>query len=864
MRRPVALLLLVCGVAAPVYAAGAVDTTRIVLPDTVTPTHYDLEVTPDATAATFTAAVRIAVEVHRATADIELNAADLAFSSVRLSGTTDPPSISFDTRLQTATLHFPTAVTAGRHVLSIRYSGRINSSGAGLFYVDYAGAHGRRRALYTQFENYYAREFFPCWDEPNRKATFALTVTAPEADMVVSNTPIAQVVRLSGGLARTTFQTTPRMSTYLLFLGAGDFERITRRVRGIEVGVVFKRGDAAKARFALAAAAQLLPYYEDYFGFRYPLPKLDIVSGPGRSQEFGAMENWGAIFGFDQYFLLDPHVATRPDIVTTYTFIAHEMAHQWMGDLVTMDWWNDLWLNEGFAEWMQYKATDHFHPEWDAWLLGLDEREEALGQDSHAGTHPVITPIADVLQADNDFDSITYGKGMSVVRMLEQYLGESAFRSAIRRYVRAHAYRNAVTEDLWRELDQVAAVPVSGIAHEFTLQSGVPLIRVTANPGLHLEQGRFASDDSDTPTLWHVPVVVRSQQGTQWRGIVSADAPANLPDFAAAGAVVNAGQAGYFRTLYAPALIGPLAARLRSLAPVDQLGTLLDARALGLAGYEPLPDVLQLAAQVDSSVRPRIRSEVADILTGIAHLYRGLAGESAFAAYARTLLGRMFAVVGWDPVAGEDAAIAPLRTNLIQALGDLDDEAVTNHARALFAEDLRHPGRLRTDLHDAVLAVVAAHADPQTWAQIHMLATATRGAREKDALYGLLASAQDDKLAQQALALTLSDELEPTSRPLLLNALAEIHPEMAFDFAVLHRDQVNGWVEPGARDLYAARLLATSTDPAARDRLVAYMQAHVPPADRGPAEAVEALINYDIKVRAEQLPQIDAWLQRAR
>ncbi len=862
ISRPLPLLLLVLGlIAAPIRAASA-GPDRIVLPDSVTPTHYDLAVTPDAVAATFTAVARISVNVHSATSDIEMNADGLRFSNVSLSGSSSTPVIAFDTRLQTVTLHFATAVAAGLHVLSIRYSGRINSSGAGLFLVDYDGPKGRKRALYTQFENNYARQFFPCWDEPNRKATIALTVTAPQADMAVSNMPAAQVVRLPGGMTRTRFRTTPKMSTYLLFLAVGDFEHITRRVRGIEVGVVFTRGNAAKARFALATAVQLLPYYEDYFGFRYPLPKLDVVSGPGRSQEFGAMENWGAIFGFDHYFLLDPQVATSADQVTTYSYIAHEMAHQWVGDLVTMDWWNDLWLNEGLAEWMQYKATDHFHPQWDAWLLGLVEREQALQQDSRAGTHPVITPVADVVQADSEFDSITYGKGMYVVRMLEQYMGEEAFRSGLRRYLRAHAYRNAVTEDLWYELDRSASVPISGIAHEFTLQPGVPLIRVTAATDLHLEQGRFATDALGAPTQWHVPVVVRSPEGAPWQGIVSANVPADLPGLTAAGAVVNAGQAGYFRTLYAPDLITPLSERFRSLAPVEQLGSLLDARALGMAGYEPLPDVLELAGRVDSTLRPQVRSEVVDILTGIAKFYRGLAGESAFKAYARTLLDRMFADLGWNPVAGENADIAPLRASLIQALGDLDDEAVMNHARELFADYLRAPDSRHSDLRDSVFAVVAAHADAVAWAQIHTVATSTRDTREKDTLYELLASPQNAKLAQQALELTLTDELEPTSRPLILNAVAETHPELAFEFAVLHRDQVNGWLEPGSRDLFTARLLDSSADPAALGRLVAYIEAHVPIADRRPAEAIEAAISYHMRVRAEQLPQIDAWLQR--
>ncbi|HEV2703614.1 MAG TPA: M1 family metallopeptidase [Steroidobacteraceae bacterium] len=863
-RRPVALLLLFAGfAAAPGYAGTDAGSDRIVLPDTVVPTHYDLEVTPDAAAATFTAVVRIVLEVKRATPDIAFNAADLTFSHVSLSGYAAVPSVSFDAPRQTAILHFPTALTPGQHVLTIRYSGRINSSGDGLFYIDYDDSHGRGRALYTQFENSYARQFFPCWDEPNRKATITLTVTAPAADMAVSNMPIARTVKLAGGLARTTFQTTPRMSSYLLFLGVGDFERITRRVRGVLVGVVFKRGDATRARFALDTAAQVLAYCEDYFAIRYPLPKLDIISGPGRSQEFGAMENWGAIFGFDHYFLLDQGTATPDDELTTYSYVAHEIAHQWVGDLVTMDWWNDLWLNEGLAEWMQYKVTDHFHPEWDAWLTAQDEREQALQLDARAGTHPVITPIANVLQADNAFDSITYGKGMSVVRMLERLMGERAFRTGLRRYLRDHAYRNAVSEDLWRELDRSASMPISRIAHEFTLQAGVPVIRVTGAHGLRLDQGRFAADGSVTRTLWQVPVVVQFPGGKAWQGIVSSAMPVELTQLSAAGALVNAGQSGYFRTQYAPDLIGPLSQRFHSLSPPDQMGLLLDAKALGLAGYEPLPDLLQLVRQVDSGVQPQIRSAVADTLGAIARFYHGLAGEPKFKAYARTVLNRMLANVGWKPLPGENAEIAPLRVSLIQELGELDDEAVTKHARELFAQERRDAVSFGSERHDPVLAVVAAHADPMVWAQIHMLAKAADNARAKDTLYELLASAHDGELARQTLQLTLGDEIAPTSRPAVLNAVAANHPELAFDFAVLHRDQVNSWLEPNSHDLYAAHLLARSADPAARDRLMTYIDAHVPAADRGPAEAVEALINYHIKLRAQQLPQIDAWLQRA-
>jgi aminopeptidase N len=834
----------------------------MVLPDTITPSHYDLTVTPDAAAATFTAVVRIAIDVHQRTRDIKLNAAELAFSRVQLSGTTAAPVVSFDTTRQTATLHFPAAIAPGPHLLSIRYSGHIGADPAGLFYLDYDSSTGRKRALYTQLENSDARRVFPCWDEPNRKATFTLTVIAPVAQMVVSNMPAAHVDQQPGGRASTTFQTSPKMSTYLLFMAVGDFERITRKVNGVEVGVVFKRGDAARAAFGLDALAQILPYYEEYFGVRYPLPKLDLVSGPGQSQHFAAMENWGAIFGFDAYLLVDPAVSSQSDRITVFHDIAHEMAHQWFGDLVTMDWWTDLWLNEGFAEWMEYKATDHFHPEWQVWLSSLMERETAFDLDARAGTHPIITPIADVLQADSDFDEITYSKGMAVIRMLENYVGEQAFRDGIRRYLRAHEYANAVSDDLWRELDRTSPVPVSGIAHEFTLQAGIPLIRVTDAAGIHLQQGRFTIDASAGPTVWQVPVIVQPPAGPEWRGLVSATTPVTIPKSQAAGAVVNAGQYGYFRTLYTPALIATLSTHFGSLKAIDEMGLLQDACALGLAGYEPLPDVLSLAQHVDPHMAPQVQQIAASTLTDIAFLYRGLPGEAGFRAYAKPVLERLLAGVGWDPAPGENGDIKMLRVTLIGALSSLDDEEVVRQARERFERFVHDPGSLQPDLRREVVRVVAVHADAAAWEQLHDLARSARSGIEKDRYFGTLGLAEDPKLAQRALELTLTDEMEPTTRPNVIDAVSGRHPDMAFEFAVAHRSEVNAWLEPDTRNVYQTRLLSLSTDPAALPKLKAYVQAYVPVPTRRTAEAAESEILYRLKIRNEQLPQIDAWLKR--
>jgi aminopeptidase N len=844
-----------------VRAQGAANTDRVVLPDSVTPTHYELELTPDAASASFSGVARIQIQIHRPTPEIKLNAANLLFSKVRLSGENAAPTVSFDEAEQTATLRFPQPVKPGLHVLSIDYSGRINADPTGLFYLDYDGEAGSKRALYTQLENSDARRVFPSWDEPNRKATFTLTVNAPQADMAVSNMPAASVSKLPGGMVRTTFRTTPRMSSYLLFLGLGDFERNTRRVGGVEIGVVFRRGDSAKARFALDAAAQILPFYEDYFGIRYPLPKLDLVAGPGESEFFGAMENWGAIFSFDHDMLVDPDISTQAEKINAFITVAHEMAHQWFGDLVTMDWWDDLWLNEGFAEWMQYKAMDRFHPEWEPWLQALLDRENAMHPDSRASTHPVITPIPNVLQSNSYFDAIAYDKGMAVVRMLERHIGESAFREGIRRYLRAHAYGNAVTDDLWHELDRTAAAPISQMAHEFTLQAGIPLIRVTAGAQIHLEQGNFTTDATPTGTVWHVPVVVQPRAGAEWRGIVSANSGIDLPVSPAQGAVVNAGQSGYFRTLYSPSLLAPLSAGFGSLKTVDQLGLLLDAKALGFAGYEPLPDFLQLTLQVGPGMQPKVQGTVADTFRELALLYRGRPDESVFRSFAGHALARLFAPVSWNAAPDESGNIKLLRAQLIGALSALDDDNVVRRASELFATYVRTPGSLDADLRREMLTVMAQHANASMWEQLHALAKSAHSGNEKQQDYAMLGTVEDPTLAQRTLDLLLTDEVEPTTRPPVLDSVASLHPEMAFDFAVAHRDLVNSWVDPFNRDLYETQLLTTSADPAALDRLRAYTESHIKTADRVTVKEIEAKIRYNMKVRADSLPQIDAWLK---
>ena len=857
-------LVLALLIAATAQAAPAAPE-RVVLPDGVVPTHYDLSFAPDAAAMTFTGAVKIDIEVRQRTSQIELNAADLTFSHVALSGVAEEPQVTFDETRETATLAFAAPIAPGRYVLSIDYAGKINQHAAGLFHLDYDTAQGKKRALFTQFENSDARRFVPCWDEPGRKASFALAATVPADEMAVSNMPIAARERLADGRDRVRFAETPVMSSYLLFFGLGDFERVSRQVDGVDVGVIVKRGDTAQAQYALDAAAQILPYYEDYFGVKYPLPKLDLVAGPGQSQFFGAMENWGAIFFFEQDLLIDSKISTEADRRDVFLTVAHEMAHMWFGDLVTMEWWDGLWLNEGFASWMEYKAADRFHPQWNVWLRALSSREWAMRVDARAGTHPIIQPIADVLQANEAFDTITYSKGQSVIRMLENYVGENAFRAGVRAYIKAHAYGNTVTDDLWAELDKTSPTPVSAVAHDFTLQAGIPLIRVAATRhGIRLIQDRFAADETGAAAkLWQVPVVEKSLGGkSKWRGLVGRPADIRVPKGAVP--IVNAGQAGYFRTLYDKALSAKLAARFRALAPADQLGLLSDAKALGLSGYQPMANLMALLGQARPAMNPVVLASVCGRIVELDTAYRGLPGRAAFRAYALGVLRPLFAKVGWSAKPGEDPNASSLRAALLKALDQLDDPKTIAKARKYFAAYVQNQASLSGDLRSSVLSIVAAHADAATWEQLHALAKSAPSSLEKHESYDLLGSVHDRALARRALDLALTGEAPVTMRPAIVDSVSGYHPEMAFDFTQAHLDAINAMLEPDSRNEFVPRLAETSADPAMIAKLEAFAKAHIPATARQATVKAAAAVAYAAMVRSKRLPEIDRWLKRHR
>ncbi len=858
------LVRVIVAVALLLQFGAALAATRVVLPTNVIPLHYDLDITTHAENMVFTGKVSITVDVIKPTRTIVMNAAELSIDKVTVDGTPLSNRGTINTARQTVTIAVPTPLSAGRHTISMEYAGRIYPHAAGLFALDYDTAGGEKRALFTQFENAEARRFLPCWDEPGRKATFTLTANVPDGLMAVSNMPITSTLSLQGKRQRIRFAETPQMSSYLLFFALGDFERIARKVQGIDIGVVVKHGDTARAEFALDAAAHLLPYYNNYFGLPYPLPKLDLVAGPGEAQSFDAMENWGAIFYFENALLMDPKISTQEDMRNIYVTVAHEMSHQWFGDLVTMDWWDDIWLNEGFASWMEDKAPQQFHPEWDFWLDEQNNNESAIRVDSRAGTHPIVRPILDANQASEAFDTITYQKGQAIVRMLESYVGADAFRDAVRRYLKAHAYGNSTTDDLWRELDKTAAMHISTIAHDFTLQAGVPMIRVRIEGNAaHLSMEQFSAEHSHSETRnWHVPVVARLVSSKSvWRGVISRGKEATIPLTDNSGIVVNVGQAGYYRTLYEPEALSMLIEHFSDLLPQEQLGLLNDSRALGYSGYAPLSDFLRIASAVTPRTDPGVLYTLAGRLRGIDDLYGDEAERARYRLWARNLLGPLLASIGIAPAGGESHIIALLRGALIYSLSTFDDPTVIQEARARFAAYLQMPSTLSADRRFNVLSVVAMHADAPTWEALHRLASQSKSNLEKSQLYELLGTATDRDLAIRALQLTLTDEAPLTTRPTIIDNVSFSHPDLALEFLDTHYDAIVGAMEPDSRAEYAPNLVRESNDPAMIDRLRKFSLAHIPSESRQPAIQAEAEIAYNAIVRKARLPEVNRWLQ---
>ena len=805
------------------------------LPRNARPLHYTIRIVPEPARLAFAGTSTVELEVYAETSALVLHAADLAITHAVLigaDGTRRTLAATPDPARQTVSFADGAPIAPGAWRLEADYTGRIYTQAQGLFALDYPDrASGEmRRALFTQFEAPDARRFAPMFDEPSYKATFDLAAVIPAGQMAVSNMPVAREVTLADGRREVTFATSPKMSSYLLFFALGDFERASAiAADGTQVGIVAPHGSGASTRYALEGMAPLLPWLADYFGTPYPLPKLDNIAAPGQSQFFGAMENWGAILTFESLLLDDPAITSAAARQRIWGTQAHEVAHQWFGNIVTMAWWDDLWLNEGFASWLASKAVQHFHPEWQDDLSRVAQRERAMALDGFANTHAVVQDIATVSELAQAFDGITYAKGEAVIGMFEAHAGETVWRDGLRRYFANHAWGNTTSADLWAAMAAAGADTLPQIAQDFITQPGVPLVEVAGEcvageTRLALTQSQFSLDrrveTAARPLSWRVPLAIAGGNGTAAERLVLEGSAAMTLPGCTAPVVVNAGQQGYFRTLYAPDLAARNAAGLGSLPVIDQLGLLADAMALAAAGYQPLAPAMALLDGVPGDGHPVLVQEAALYWQEQYQLLPADQPEprARLAEHVRNRLGPRLAALGYDPVAGEAVVDANLRATLLGVLGEIGDPQVAAQARLRFARLADDPRALDGPLKASWLKLAARGADAAQWEMLARLAAAATGTAERQAYFAALGEARDPALAARALEFALGGAAGTASAEIIANVSAG-HPEMALAFVLDHQPQVRALVDASGWQGYVAGLAQGSDDPASIARL---------------------------------------------
>lgn len=847
------------------------DATPGRLPKTVVPISYSIELRPDAESLALAGVEVIEIEVREPTARLTLNAVNTAFASVTVDGSAARAEIVVDAAAESATFSFAQPLAAGVHRLRIEFSSQINKFDRGFFFVDYPTDNGIKRLLTSKLEPADARRIFPCWDEPAFKASFALTVIVPRHFLAVANMPVAREEMLEPNLKRVAFLPTPRMSTYLFVLTVGELERITAEAEGVTIGIVATAGKAAKGQFALDSAVKLLAWFNDYFGIKYPLPKLDLIAVPGGFG--GAMENWGGITFFESRLLFDP--ATNPDSARRgiFSILAHEMAHQWFGDLVTMAWWDNLWLNEGFATWMATKAAEQFHPQWQSWLNGYGQKQFAMALDARRTSHPIQQPVADESEAMIAFDAITYNKGQALIRMLENYLGEAAFRDGIRAYMAAHAYGNTTTADLWRALERVSHKPVTDIAASFSEQDGVPLISAeTACNGdaqrLTLRQDRFVIAPARAAALparnWQVPVAVGPVGAALSPDVVLLRGSTEISAGSCDAAIkVNLGDIGYYRVAYGPVSMAALTKALPQMSPADRVNFLADGWAMVQAGRAEPSSYLALVESVGADDRRPVWDQMITAFSALNRLSRDRPERPALQRYISVRLRAVFDRVGWEGSGSGDDDDTLLRGSLISTLGDLGDEAVIAEAKRRFARFLKDPQSLPGALRDSVTHVVGITADRATYDTLLQLARRSTVTNERLRYYFAAAGARDPALARATLALTLTDEVPGTIVSGLINSVAASgeQPDLAWDFLQKNYDTLFARQGAQFRDQFIPNFMTNFSDERRAAELAGFVPAQVTSGGRAMTVRAQEVIAISADLKARVLPAIDTWIK---
>lgn len=737
------------------------------LHDDVIPNAYDIRI--DANLETFqtTGAVTIALDVQRSSNSITLNLLDIEIDEASLTDS-EGQMVMVDFHLhetyETAELRFPRAIATGPATLDIAYRGHINDGLHGLYRASYVDPDGNTQVLAaTQCQDTHARSVFPCWDEPAFKATYALELTVAEDLQAYGNGAELNRVDLGDGRHRVTFAPTMPMSTYLVAFAIGRFEVTeTKHVDGVPIRVIAPIGRLGLTNLAMESACFALGFFKDYFGIPYPSDKLDLIAIPDFA--FGAMENLGLVTFRDTALLVDTTTASQLDMQRVAQVVNHELAHMWFGDLVTMAWWEGIWLNEAFATFMETICTDAFRPEWKIWEGFMQSREVALNTDGLHSTRPIEYEVITPADATGMFDILTYVKGCAVMRMLEQWITPEVFRDGVRIYLKRHSYGNTVTKDLWVALEEASGLDVSEVMDTWILQGGHPHLDVCEGCA---RQRPFSylppREQSAIGKGWHIPIHTRSLDGgpTSTRLLRTSDDHLDVPK----GHLVNAGAVGVYRTTYGPDEVAELSQRMHDLTPMERASLLADSWAAALVGLSSPADIFRLGRGLVDLDEP---STWATLNTAIAIIDRLCTEEerATLATYVREVHGAAFARIGWDAVEGEGSEVGEMRGMLVQMLGlrGDDKDVIAESVRRFMADELVG------DVARPATAVAAAQHPEGLEALLYKRRIAAKTPQDEQRLLFALASVPDLDVAERTLERCFS-EFRTQDAPYLIGAM---------------------------------------------------------------------------------------------
>lgn len=683
------------------------------LPRGIVPNHYDIRLEPDLETCEFTGSVGADIEVVEAASLITLNAAEIVIESATLSSVGAAADIAYDEELERATLTFDRELAPGAYRLDIKHKGIINDKLRGWYRSTHRDADGAEHAIAaSQCQATDARRIFPCWDEPDFKATFRTTLVIDPESEGYSNTSEVERETLDDGRVEIRFAPTMKMSTYLLAFIVGPFEATEPTVvRGTPIRVIVPKGNLHLTDAAMENAVFCFEYLSDYYGIGYPGDKLDHIAIPDFA--FGAMENMGLITYRDSYLILDREKASQAELQSCLDVIGHEVAHQWFGNLVTMAWWEGAWLNEAFASFMEFKATEAMRPEWKRWLsFSNDWKPWAMSTDQLANTRPVEFEVNSPTEVDQMFDSITYGKGSAVLRMMEMFIGEESFRRGVTDYLNKHKYANTVTADLWEGLDGASQWPVSDIMSTWVHQRGFPQIDARlVDGGVLLSQRRHLAivDESDS-TIWKAPVHIRGEsvgKPFEMRVLVEGDEALVPIEGDLDWMTTNAGGHGFYRSRYTEELLEDLIDNIERLDEMERHTLVSDTLAFVQNGQVSADRFLDLAAELGAETEQAIWSVVASGLGQLEHHAVDEEARPAFEEFVRKLAGPALTRAGWEADDSESDLTRKLRGVLITTMGALGADGDTIARATDAVERLLSGAALDPEVATAALAVYA-------------------------------------------------------------------------------------------------------------------------------------------------------------